>query len=717
MQSIADALGRSLESFEVRGSFGEFSLADAHCAISAIIAPDTPEPTRRFSGEMLRMAVCGRQGREVLNCIRAALLEPGHREAAYELLLQCLSFAASWANRLFDLETALAVLAAPHMTQWRQSFVRSMLEPLLYASDGQLRPEQLGRVSSLLREPDDMRLLVQPLGRAFSGKLQTEVDRILGYGVRRVLVVQNIRDGQGDEIIRCVPLIQAFLDFNPELAIVLLTKRGYLYAHPRVKVVPLDDSLAVAEELTTEFDGVLDFFETNVRTMNHEDALEAKIWSYVQNRRPALFLTSGKAYNHFVYKRVEIEGRCYARSLGLDRQRVRNVYDTTFRLLTEMGLPVRVGQNTPVSEWVLAGCHWSAAAMDWERVTESNVDKRPVALLGPFGGAEPLKGFTECDEESLAARISNLVAERFFVVLAPNGTAWGSAARARSVIAHLAPEEQRFVAIAPDSIGTTGQPERFRVGSEFTARDIATRMLIYFIRFASLVVAVEGWMIHAAYCMGKPYRTLMMAYSQGTDWQPFAQTSQQQIECPMQPLKLRRGSPLVVEQPRKFFLIALLRLCGASSDPRATDLLYEATRSPDHDLRAAAVAGLSERLDDTAQNLTVAALQDPWYRVRAVAAEALLLRNSDVARETLLVHVLIGKAKREWAAIMPLGTDAIPALEIAACDQDEVIRREAIWAIASLKTGPEFHRPRARPRSIRMLSQLMRAAAARRPKA
>ncbi|HEX4167511.1 MAG TPA: hypothetical protein VHZ55_18755 [Bryobacteraceae bacterium] len=335
------------------------------------------------------MAVCGRHGQDVLKCISAALLEPEHGASAYEVLLESLSFAATWANWACEVEIALEVLAAPHLAAQRQWLVRSTLEPVLYASGGNLTPAQLGRVLSLAGETEDTRFILQRTGRTFIGKLQFKVDRILGHGVRRVLVVQNIRDGQGDEIIRCVPLIQALVDFNPELAIVLLTKRGYLYAHPRVRVVSLDDSFTIAEELTTEFDGVLDFFESNVRTMNYDDALKSKICSYVQSRRPAMFLSSEKAYNHFVYKRVEIEGQCYARSLGLDRQRVNNVYETTFRLLAEMGLPVRVGQNTPASEWVLAGCDWAAAETEWERLTNSKCGQAPSDVVGSvrWGGA------------------------------------------------------------------------------------------------------------------------------------------------------------------------------------------------------------------------------------------------------------------------------------------------------------------------------------------
>ncbi|MGI9070786.1 MAG: HEAT repeat domain-containing protein, partial [Bryobacteraceae bacterium] len=706
---IADVLCRTLESFQGRSGVDGFSSLDARRTIISLVSSTTSEMECRFYGEMLRIAVSDRQGRDVVECICTALLQAGHPTLAYDVLLECLTFAASWANRGIDLETAFAVVAAPHLADRRQLLVQNFLEPVLYASEERGAPEQLNRLSSLAGETDCMKYVLHRVGGPFTGRLQLEVDRTLGRGVRRVLVVQNIRDGQGDEIIRCVPLIQALLDFNPNLTIVLLTNRGYLYAHPRIEVVSLNDSLLVAEELETKFDGVLDFFEPNIRVMNHDNGLESKVQSYVQKQRPAVFLTSEKAYNHFVYKRVEVEGRCYARSLGLDRQRVENVYETTLRLLAEMGLPLRIGQNTPASEWVLAGCDWPVGATEWLRLTQANVDERPVALLGPFGGAEPLKGFADLDHESLAAQISGLIAEGFFVVLAPNGTEWGSAAVAKNVIGRLSLEERGFVAIGPDSAEKGPTAEWTSPKSPLSYRDTVTRMLTYFVRFASLVVAVEGWMIHAAYCLGKPYRTVMMPYSQGIDWQPFAQTSRQQIQWPMQPLKVAPAGPLVVEQPRKFCLVALLRLCGASADPRAGDLLYRAIRSPDRDLRAAAVAGLSLRHDEAAHNLIVAALQDPWYRARAAAAESLLLGDTDIARETLLVHAYIGRPKRDWPAIIGLGKSAMPALEVALHDDDDVVRRETAWAIRLLNAGSKFRTPSFRRRTIRVFSRLIHA--------
>src|SRR4029077_15644131 len=92
---------------------------------------------------------------------------------------------------------------------------------------------------------------------------------------------------------------------------------------------------------------------------------------------------------------VDIEGTPVASDLELDTQRLANNYDTTFRFIAELGLPLRCGEDPPVSEWVLAGLPWPHAEASWRRLNSGNSQKRRVALLNPFGGAEPLKGFVQ----------------------------------------------------------------------------------------------------------------------------------------------------------------------------------------------------------------------------------------------------------------------------------------------------------------------------------
>src|SRR6185503_1417074 len=56
-----------------------------------------------------------------------------------------------------------------------------------------------------------------------------------------MLAVHNVDDGQGDEIIRVGPLVQALLDGIAHATVTILTRRTYLYDHPRVSAVPIHD--------------------------------------------------------------------------------------------------------------------------------------------------------------------------------------------------------------------------------------------------------------------------------------------------------------------------------------------------------------------------------------------------------------------------------------------------------------------------------------------
>jgi ADP-heptose:LPS heptosyltransferase len=47
------------------------------------------------------------------------------------------------------------------------------------------------------------------------------------------------------------------------------------------------------------------------------------------------------------------------------------------------------------------------------------------------------------------------------------------------------------------------------------------RQIISFIARADLTVTVEGWMLHAAYLLGKPFRVLMLADSHHEGWRPW----------------------------------------------------------------------------------------------------------------------------------------------------------------------------------------------------
>jgi ADP-heptose:LPS heptosyltransferase len=666
-------------------------------------------------------------GEQAVEATINALSQPNQSPAVTEALLGTLRYAATWTKELLEPEMLLAMSELDHLIEHRDFILQSILEPCLYAAGESVTAAALARMARLYGEDGSSKYCFyyvnarkdfRPDARELAGSfcrerfsLHEAVAQKLGEGRPRILMAQNIKDRQGDEIIRCVPLIQALLDFNPELEITLATRRVYLYAHPRLTLIPIEDRDRVAALFQQRFDGVIDFFEPNAPEATHDPELEPLIQTYVERRQPFLFLGSTKGYNHFVYEQVSVDGRPLAASLGLDRRRVDNVYETTFRLIAELGLPLRCGEDAPASEPVLAGLPWSEAEAAWRALTRQNTERRPVALLNPFGGAEPLKGYVERKLAALAEVIRRLIAERIYVVLLPNGTPWGTAALAGEVIRRLEPHEQAQVAVAPDPAGGSDKVEHAIPGlPPLTHPDYVMRLVTYFIRFADLIVPVEGWMAHAAYCLGKPYRMLMAPYSHADEWHPYAGARHQQIALSlMQCVEEGRSDPLwlaLPEQPRKFILLFLLREFGEARELKALGLLRQAASSEDRDLRQAAAISLGKLTGSEVEQDLIALLRDSFCGVRAAAATALLERPEragEFRREQLMAFALIGREARDWMAVYQLGEAARPAVELALQDDDPVVSREAAQALRLLdfKATLRRTRPSLRERLIR----------------
>jgi hypothetical protein len=239
------------------------------------------------------------------------------------------------------------------------------------------------------------------------------------------------------------------------------------------------------------------------------------------------------------------------------------------------------------------------------------------------------------------------------------------------------------------------------------------QLTMYFTRFADLVVSIEGWMIHAAYSLGKRYRIAMMPYSGRFDWHPYGTTRDQRVvmrisdAAPVRELGsgLREGAegPLLEGGQRNDLLRFALRALGECRDPSAIEPLQRALRSEDHRVRAAAAGALGRYAEHPLGEDRVCAamldlLADKRYSVRAAAAATLLRSGKDWStelgpeyRERLQAHVLIGAEPPKWGAVASLGLAAIPVLERALEDDDEVIRREAGQTLRSLRSEASRH--------------------------
>jgi ADP-heptose:LPS heptosyltransferase len=773
-----------------------------------------PAGTFRLAAEVMNFLLTTPVAARAVEATVTILSQPNQPSDVYEALLGTLRHAVTWAKELLDLETLSGLPELEHLSSHRDYLLQEIVEPCIYAAGESATTEALARIAQLcggassfkyclynIKSRSDFRPDVRELAsRLLQGRfsLHEKIAGRLGSGSRRILVVKNVNDGQGDEIVRTVPLIQALLDFNPALDIILLTRRVYLHATPRITIIPFKDRDRITALLDQRFDAVIDFCEPTRPEANRDLDLEPLIQDYVRQHRPFLFVSSTDGYHYFVYDRIHVDSRPVAQSLGLNRPRAKNIYENTLRLIAELGLPMRCGEDPPATDWVLAGLPWNEAEAAWHELVRQNTEGRAVALLNPFGGAEPLKGFVERQIDKLSAMIRQLIRENFYVVVLPNGTPWGTASFAAEAIRRLEPHEQAQVVVGPDpACGSEAAPRTVPGAPDLTHPDRVVRMVTYFIRFADLIVAVEGWMVHAAYCLGKKYHLLMMAYSCDDRWHPYAATRHQQVahgllQCahpykhapptgaetksgsprykhtPPTGAETKSGSPRykhtpppgaetksnspgykhtpppgaemkssspcykhtpppgaaseeerkappILEQPRKFILLVLLREFGNAGDAQALGLLRWAARSEDRDLRQAAALSLGKlKTAEVVQDL-ISLLQDPSRGVRADAASALLeiqeqhgARPGDLPRGYLLDFVACGHGPRNWAAIIRFGEAARPALELALQDNDPFVRRQALQVKRVLDFKANLRRRRASLRTRLMRNRILR---------
>ena len=635
-------------------------------------------------------------------------------------LVALLSACVCWCPERLDVGAVLGVAARSALERFRDDLLGHVVEPLLARTPELVTEATLERIlvvfSDCARLPYTLQLIgarpgAPPAVRHRIADLtvgafphRAVAREVLARGPFALLVVLNVRIGQGDEIVRLAALLQALLDTNPTLHCTVITRRVYLYDHPRVRTIPLLDDEAVGAALALPYDGVVHLSEPGWPEVAWHPPLDARVRELLASQHPALVVTADVGYNHFVYRSVALAGQEIAAARSLDRLAVENIYDGCQRLLAELGLPTRVAEEPPSAPDLLAGCPSADADRAWERL--SGERERPIALVNPWGGADRIKGYLPEQPERLAAELAGLVAEGYGVVLVPNGTSWGTREAADRVRDKLPPQARGHVAVASDP---SEEDAAWRLllteRPDLAYADRIMRLFKYFVARADLVVTVEGWMGHLAYALGRPFRLVLRAQSYSSDWYPPIRGPGQRLAPTLSPRGPRRvvdalgpgdPAPLPSRDQKPLFFAALTGLARIAPD-RAVPILVQALASPDHDLRSAAVARLGHFLPaDPPRRLVVGALRDLEPLVRRTAAEALLRGGIDCSaelgpgfRSQLVAHREI--ARQDWPAVRRLGTAALPALFVAAGGNNDPIRREArraaAWLLARLGIG------------------------------
>ena len=598
-----------------------------------------------------------------------------------------LSELVKWQPDIVSLESVIEIATTGR--EELSSAVTGLLEDQILSNPSRVMPEHIRRIvpdenasirhryllNALENHPrtdDSVRAIARErIDQLFP--LRERWFRLAGTRELNVLVVQNIADGQGDEIVRINALMQAFLDANDASRITLITDRSYLWDHPRLESISFDDGAGIDRILAARLDVVAEFYESQVTFLNHDPHVHNMIEELRTSTRWLLDVQAEKGWNRFTLNSVRIMGQEWSAALALNRPRVASVYDPVLRLLAELGLSLRLGTSHPAGAPVLWHKPVAEEAPRWDHLLSGTPDDRRVAMLNPFGGSGELKGFTADVLDDLVNLIAQLVASGYTVVLCPGSESWSSQSVAAQVTAMLPLDVRLHCRIAP------------------APRDDAslaswTRQTLACIQRADLIVTIEGWMVHAASALGKPFNVLMVSGSQSAQWMPWGRNAAQCYQL-FQGREQPRKPPLP-EQPRKHAWIELL---SRMDSPAWHEVLKPVLASRDPDLRAAAARAVSRIKPDYGLSSLLRLLQDSSRVVRAEAANAILNSYSErdydhdvPARDELVAYRLFDTSNPNRYAIYALGNRALPALQAALHDDDPTARRTAAACLEEL---------------------------------
>ncbi len=627
----------------------------------------------------LRLLVFSDAARGVVEAALDALRGADTPEALRVPLLEVLREAACWRPELVGLDHFLAVLDGFASDEQASAAANVVVERLFYARPEAFDPAAAERAARSLGGSPRFSYLCALLKRE-----SPHTPGVIRDSSFRLLVVVNSRFGQGDEILRTAPLLQAVVDASPAAAITVLTRRTYLFDHPQIESFSILDDAAVARALARDYDGVAHFYEPLAPHFNCRPMMTAAVEAAIRRMKPRLVLRGDHADHRFGFQTACLDGREHA--AGAFDPITHNLYAPTLRLLMELGLPVRLGEQAPQSAWVLAGTPSEDAERLWATLAG---DGRPVALVNPFGGSKAEKGYTSHHYEQLACELAGLVEEGYRLLLLPNGTAWGDRGAAAAVLRLLPEEVKNWVAVAPDPGELlAGRRVRLTERAELSHSDRIMRLFKYFVARADLVVTVEGWMSHLAYNLGRPFRLVLMAHSPPPAWYPLARGTNQRLVTEMSPQARVEYAPADAVSGcggtpfprlyRKQMLEFVLDADGASRRDDWFGVLKNVLASADPDLRRLAVEILGRSAGEVSGVLR-SALDDLDGTVRASAAEALLERGEG-PEDLMRAHVAV--AKGDWAALDRLRSGVLPALAAAACEPNQTVREDALHAAA-----------------------------------
>jgi hypothetical protein len=642
--------------------------------------------------------------------------EPGLAGLLVATRIDVLRQLLTWNPQALTLPRLVALLASDLRAPERSQLLGEVVEPVLLVRAEEIPASLLPRLRDVARDLPRWRYTLAALAglpRASAATRRWAAAEIAGAfpwaatsraalpPSPRLLLLQNLVSGQGDECIRIGPLLQGLLAALPDLRGTVLTPRPHLWEHPRLHVLDLADRPAAIAACAEAWDVVVEMVDRDTGIeLNVDVSISDALRDALVQRSPALLVRGDQGATQFLFTEVRFAGREIGRALGLCSRGARQVYDPTQRLAAELGLPWMpaawgggrehdplVGTSSPEAERLLAALLPAA---------------RPRALVNPFGGAKAHKGATPDRLDILARELAALVDEGYQALVLPTGTRWVSRALLDDLARRLDAVTRAHVAFAPDPAAEAGEAVSSGLGErpDLAHADRVMRLFKHFAAGADLVVAVEGWLGHATAQIGGTLRLVAGLGAFGPDWYP---PGPREVTSALSrgALATVRASDRIEPEGRppaprllaRQVLVSCLEALPELPAAEALPVLLTVARSPGPFPRRAAIKALA-RVRPWPVDAVTRMLADPDPHVAAAAAEALLGAQAHgiaigVREGTLRAYIAI--SRRRWQDIIDIGDDALPALAHAVTGDGDLLvveaRRVMTWLLAARRQG------------------------------
>lgn len=320
--------------------------------------------------------------------------------------------------------------------------------------------------------------------------LHSGFKRIVNSGTKKVLIINNISDGMGDELIRTGNVIKSLFAFDKDIQITIVTNRDFLYNGQNKKLELLPIQAAESELDLSGYDMVVNYSDWG---LPESHKLRDLLHEQVKKQRPPIYLSSDKKNTLFRFSEFYLEDEDFSGRLGNPQ----NTYLPGLRVLAELGVKYNDGPEN--AKRVFLSRTNAGEGLSWWK---ENIGNGKAVVFNGFGGLSRDKGYRDMGKMSEVIDMTlSLLPAGVKLMIMRNG--------------NQTEDEEKFLEMR------YGRDQRVVFMPRAQFGDTLPKSII---NRSEYIITVEGGIVHLAAQLNKPF-TALIGENSGTPYLWFPQTS------------------------------------------------------------------------------------------------------------------------------------------------------------------------------------------------